>query len=292
LSARDFAILVFVCLTWATSNVVSKLVVGDWDVPPLFYAAVRFAVVVAVTLPWLRPAPRPFWRLLLVGLGMGAGNFALLFVGLQTASPSAAAVVIQVGVPITTLLSFVVLGERLGGRRLAGTALTLAGALAVMWNPGGLHLSAGLWFVAAAAAAGSLGAIVMKQMDGIEPLRFQAWVGFISLWPLLVGTFALEADPVARAAAAGWPFVAAVLFSALVVSLVAHTAYYRLIQRYDANLLSPLTLMTPLATIALGVAVTGDRVDARMAAGTLLALAGVLLIAREPKRPEASCSAG
>ena len=63
------------------------------------------------------------------------------------------------------------------------------------------------------------------------------------------------------------------------VSVVAHTAYYALIQRYEANLLAPLTLMTPLATIAFGVMLTGDRLDGRMIAGAALALLGVLVVA-------------
>lgn len=287
MSLRDFLILVAVCLAWALSNVLSKIVVDDWGVPPLAFAALRFAVVVIVTLPWLRPAPRPLGRILLVGLLMGGGNFALLFIGLQTASPSAAAIVIQIGVPITTLLSVLLLGERIAWRRGLGIALTLAGALTVIWNPDGLALSRGLWLVAAAAAAGSLGAVLMKQMDDIRPLQFQAWVGFASLWPLAVGSWWFERGQVASMIAAGWPFVAAIGFSALIVSVVAHTLYYGLIQRYEANLLAPLTLMTPLATIALGVMITGDRFDLRMAIGTALALAGVLIVAlrRSPVVP-------
>ena len=72
--------------------------------------------------------------------------------------------------------------------------------------------------------------------------------------------------------------------ASVVVSVVAHTAYYGLIQRHDANLISPLTLMTPLATILLGVLVTHDPFGWRMAAGTALALAGVLIIALRPNR--------
>lgn len=287
MSLRDFLILVAVCLAWALSNVLSKVVVDDWGVPPLAFAALRFAVVVVATLPWLRPAPRSLGRILLVGLLMGGGNFALLFIGLQTASPSAAAIVIQIGVPITTLLSVLLLGERIAWRRGLGIALTLAGALTVIWNPDGLALSRGLWFVAAAAAAGSLGAVLMKQMDDIRPLQFQAWVGFASLWPLAIGSWWFERGQAASMMAAGWPFVAAIGFSALIVSVVAHTLYYGLIQRYEANLLAPLTLMTPLATIALGVMITGDRFDLRMAIGTALALAGVLIVAlrRSPVMP-------
>jgi len=70
-----------------------------------------------------------------------------------------------------------------------------------------------------------------------------------------------------------------VVFSALVVSVVGHTAYYGLIQRYEANLIAPLTLMTPLMTIGLGVLITHDHFDLRMGIGAALALLGVLIIA-------------
>lgn len=276
---RDFLILTLVCLAWGYSNVLSRTVVGDWQVPPLFFAALRFAVVIAATLPWLLPMPRPRGRIVAIGFLMGAGNFALLFIGLQTATASAAAIVIQVGVPFTTLLSIVLLGERIHLRRGIGIALTLAGVVLVVWNPNGVHLSAGLWFVVGAAFAGSLGAVLMKQVDNVEPLRFQAWVGLVSFVPLALGSALLEQGQWARATAVGWPFVAALLFAALVVSVVAHTAYYALIQRYEANLLAPLTLMTPLAAIAFGVVLTGETLDGRMIAGAGLALIGVLVVA-------------
>lgn len=288
---RDFALLVLVCLLWGYSNVLSKIVVGTWAIPPLFFAAVRFAIVVVATLPWLLPMPRPRGRVALIGLLMGAGSFALMFIGFQTASPSAAAVVIQIGVPFTTLLSVVMLGERIHWRRGLGIALTLAGVVIVVWNPNGVALAAGLWFVVAAAFAGSLGAVLMKQVDEVAPLRFQAWVGAVSFVPLALASAVFEDGQWERAAAAGWPFVAALLFAALVVSVVAHTAYYGLIQRYEANLLAPLTLMTPLSTIAFGVMLTGDHIDARMLVGAGLALLGVLVVALRARPATATATA-
>lgn len=280
---RDFLILALICLVWGYSNVLSKIVIGHWGVPPLFFAAIRFAVVAAVTLPWLLPMPKPPARIIAIAILMGAGNFALLFLGLQTASPSAVAVVIQIGVPFTTLLSILMLGERIHWRRGVGIALTLAGVVLVVWKPEGMELSAGLWFIVAAAFAGSLGAVLMKRTDSVAPLRFQAWVGLISFAPLAVASALFETNQWESATAAGWGFVAALLFAALVVSVIGHSAYYWLIGKYEANLLAPLTLMTPLATIGFGVWLTDDHIDARMIIGAALAFIGVLIVALRTK---------
>lgn len=282
MSLRDFALLVLMCFVWATNTIVSKIVIAHWGVPPLFYAGARFMVVMLCTLPWLLPAPRPLWRLIVVCQLIGGANFALMFMGLQTASPSAASIVIQLGVPMTTVLSMVMLGEQVRWRRGIGMALTLAGAVTVMWRPEGMAMSVGLWLVAAAALAGSLGAVMMKQMEGVKPLQFQAWVGFTSALPLLGVSAVSEHGQWTAALAAGWPFLAAVLYSAIVISVIAHTTYYGLIQKYEATLISPLVLMTPLFTIILGVLVTHDHFDARMAIGAALALAGVLIVALRP----------
>ncbi|MET0295726.1 MAG: DMT family transporter [Phenylobacterium sp.] len=281
---RDFALLVAVCGLWAFNNIVSKLVVSDLGAPPLLYAALRFGVVAAITLPWLLPAPRPLWRVVVVALLMGGGNFAIFFVGLKSSTPSSAAVVLQLGVPMTTILSWLILGEKLHWRRGLGIALTFGGAMLVMWNPHGIALTTGLVYVAIAAFMGSLGAVMMKQVEGIKPLQFQAWVGFSSLVPLIALTLIFEPGGYKAALAGGWMLAAAIVFSAVVVSVVAHTAYYGLIQRHDANLISPLTLMTPLATILLGVLVTHDPFGVRMAIGTAMALIGVLIIALRPNQ--------
>lgn len=279
MTLRDFGLLTLVCLVWALNTVLSSLVIAHWGVPPLAYAFLRFVVVTAVTIRWLWPAPRPLWRLIIVALCMGGGNFSLFFIGLKTASASSVAVVSQLGVPITTLLSVAILSERIQPQRAFGILLSFLGALMVMWDPHGLRLSEGLLFVVAGCIAAAFGAVMMKQMTGVKPLTFQAWVGVTSLPVLLPGTLIFEQHQAAAMLQAGWPVLGAVIFSALIVSVLGHTAYFWLIQRYEANLLAPLTLMTPLFSIILGVLITHDHFDGRMALGTALALMGVLTIA-------------
>lgn len=278
MSPRDFALLLLVCLIWSAHTIISKIVVTGMEIPPLFYAAVRYALVAVAALPWLLPLPRPLGRTALVGLLMGGGGFAFFFMGIKTATPSSSAVVLQLGLPMTTLLSMAILGEIPDRKRWIGIILTFVGAVLVMWEPGGFALSGGLVFIAASAFVGSLAAVLMKQIRGVEPLQFQAWVGVASLPPLAMLTAGLEGGQFSKAFIAGWPFVAAVLFSAIVVSLVAHTIYYGLILKYPANLIAPLMVMNPLMTVTLGIAVTGDPFDARMTLGTTMALLGVMLV--------------
>ncbi len=279
MSLRDLGLLAGVCLLWALNTIFSKIAVTDLAIPPLFLGALRFGLVGLVVFPFLFPAPRPLWRLLVVGLAMGGGTFALAFIGLKTASPSAMAIVSQLGVPATTILSVLILGETIHWRRGLGIVLSLGGVVLVMWNPEDFSISTGLLLGAAGAIIGSFGAVTMKQMEGVKPLTFQAWVGVISFVPLMALSLIFEPEAPVRALAAGWPFVGIILFSALAVSVLGHTTYYFLIQRYEANLIAPLTLMMPLMTIALGVAITHDPFTLREAIGTTIALTGVLIIA-------------
>ncbi len=278
MKVRDLLLLLLVCLTWAVHTVVSKMVVSGMEIPPLFYAAVRYGLVCLMVLPWLLPLPKPLWRTALVGLLMGGGSFALFFTGMKTATPSGSAIVQQLGLPMMTLLSVLMLGETPDRKRWLGSALTFSGALLVMWDPNGVSFTGGLIFVAASAFLGSLASVMMKQVRGVRPLQFQAWAGLTSV--LLLGplTATLEDGQFQQAAAAGWPFLAAVLFSAVVVSLLTHTIYYGLLLRYPANLIAPMMVFNPLMTVALGIAVTHDPFDLRVGLGTVLALTGVLVV--------------
>ena len=282
--ARDFALLMLVCLIWATNFVVTKLALVHLDIPPLLFSSLRFVLVLLVALPWLLPWPRPRWRIALVGLMMGAGGFGLVSIGLMTATPSSAAVVTQLGVPITALLSVLMLWERIDWRRGLGIGLAFAGAVLVMYDPKGFVLSIGLVFVLASAFASAFGVVLMKKMHNVRPLQFQAWVGFASAIPLAFGSLALETNQLERAAHAGWPFLGALIYTAMFVSLLGHSLFFRLVMTYEANLISTLTLMCPLMAIGLGVVITGDSFDLRMIAGTVVVLAGVALILLAPKR--------
>jgi len=278
---RSFLLFAAICCVWALNMVVSRMVVDGLAVPPLIYAALRSAVGCAALLPWLRPIPAQLPKVLLVTFATSGGAFALLFAGLRTTSPSAASVIGLSGAPLTVLFAILVLGERVRWRRAVGIALTFAGVLVAVADPAGWSAGEGVLLVFASAVVGALGAVFLKQLP-LPALQLQAWATLASVAVLLPLSLLLEEAPVAASLAAGWELLAALLFSGLVVSVGAHTLYFRLLQQYDANLVAPLTLMTPVFTIAMGAAITGDPIGAPLLVGAAIAGIGVLVILVRP----------
>lgn len=102
--------MLFCNIVWALNVVVSKIAVSDLDTPPLFYALLRSIIVALALFPLLRPVPKELGKVMLIGLAISGGSFALLFMGLATASPSAAGVVSLSGAPMTVLFAILFLG--------------------------------------------------------------------------------------------------------------------------------------------------------------------------------------
>jgi hypothetical protein len=58
MKTRDFGLVLLVCLIWAANQIMSRLVVTNLGVPPIFYSLVRSIAIAALLLPMLRPFPR------------------------------------------------------------------------------------------------------------------------------------------------------------------------------------------------------------------------------------------
>jgi O-acetylserine/cysteine efflux transporter len=269
--------------------VITRWTVTVADVPPVFFAGVRLGLVGLVLAPFLFPAPRQIGLMFLIAMGMGAVQFGLLFLGLANASASAAAVIGQLGVPITTIFSMVFLGEQIGWRRGLGIVMSFAGVMIIAIDPMNFSLSLGLIFLILSAMASSGASILMKRIEPMSAMKLQGWVGSFSVIPLMAMSFATEGGQ-AEAVLSGDPLVyLSTAFAVLAVSVFGHGSFYRMIKRYDVTLISPLTLMTPVWGVALGIWLLGEPLTAKLIIGAIVALAGVGVIMVRPNRrfPEA-----
>ena len=281
LSAGDWSGAAGVVLIWGLNFVVMKIALRDFG--PMLLGALRF---IAASLPFIvfLPRPRLPWRFLAgYGLAQGLGQFGFLFLGLKLGMPAGmASVVMQTQAFFTILLAAPLLGERATRWQWAGLAVALAGLVVI----GSAHGSgptdmtlAGFVLTLAAALMWALSNLVARRAaarNRYDALPFIAWSSLFPILPFLALSAWLEGGPdvlaqrLAQAHAAGW---AAVVYLALLATLLAYTLWTRLLQRHAAARVTPFSLLVPVVgLVAAGVALAESPTPLQW-----LGTAGVLL---------------
>jgi len=283
------ALLLAICVIWAGNFVASAIAVDH--LPPLTVTALRFALVLALLAPFLRkPAAGQWLNLLAACWCMGAIHFGLVFAALaRSADVSSVAILMQVYVPLTTLLAVLILDERIGWRTISGIALSFSGVLVVGLDPVVLAQLDVLALILTSASFLALGTIFMRRVRGIDAMSFQAWNALLSL-PLLLAAAGLLEQPWTALATHGWdsPAWPAIAYSAIGASIIGHGTFYWLIQRHEINSVTPWLLLVPVLAVAFGVLLRGDQPGPRLITGGAMVIAGVLWVtlrARYRRRP-------
>ncbi|MFO7762415.1 MAG: DMT family transporter [Wenzhouxiangellaceae bacterium] len=286
--AHRFALL-FICLIWAGNFIASATAVDH--LPPVTVTALRFATVLVLLFPFLRrPQPGQWLNLLIACWCMGALHFGLVFMALErSADVSSVAILMQVYVPISTILAVLILGERIGWRTATGIAVAFGGVLVVGLDPVVLAQLDVLAMVLVSAFFLGLGTIFMRRVQGVGLFSFQAWNALLSLVPLAALALLIE-SPVAALAATPWssPAIPAIAYSAIGASIIGHGTFYWLIQRHEVNSVTPYLLLVPILAVVLSILLRGDEPGPRLLLGGAMVIGGVLWVtlrARYRKRP-------
>jgi O-acetylserine/cysteine efflux transporter len=283
IATRDLLLLLGITIVWGLNLVISKL--GLESLSPLLFTTLRFAITALVLAPFLRLYAGQMSAIVIAGLLSGAVCFALMFVGLALAENVASvAIAGQLGVPFTTLLSVALLGEVVHWRRWTGIALSFMGVLVMGLDPRVFQYWPSLAFVIGSAFVGALGLIAVKRLRAVDPLAMQGWFALLSLPFLAALTLALERPTLQTVQTAPLEAWGAVLFSALGASVIAHTGFYYLVQRYPVTSVAPLTVLSPVLSVAFGIWWLGDTLTARIALGGALTLIGVFIIVWRERR--------
>lgn len=294
-----YLLLLTICLIWAGNFIAAAFALGELE--PISFTVARYLLVLVLVFPLLRLPARDQWlRLLACCWTMGALHFALVFLALgRSEDVSSIALLMQVYVPMSTLLAIALLGERIGWRSAAGIALAFGGVLVMGLDPLVLSQLDVLALVLVSAFVLALGTILMRKLKGVGVLSFQAWNAALSLPPLMLLAWWLENPVAGIQAALGQPMIwLALTYSAVGASIIGHGSFYWLIQRHEINRITPYLLLVPVLAVLLGILVWGDRPGPRLLLGGALVLAGVLWITlrarfrrRVRERPPAAPSA-
>jgi len=275
---RDLSILMLICLVWGFNFVAGAK--GTQQFSPLMFMVLRFTLLLALTLPFLRLPPVSQWpRLAAAALSIGSVHFCFLFWALKRSSDvSSVAIVQQTYVPIAVLLAVVMLGESIGWRRSVAIGLAFLGVLVLGFDPHVLSQPDALVLALLSAFFQALGSIFLRGIVGVSAMNFQAWTAILSLPLLFTLSLVLEGGQIESIRTAQPLHWASVAFTAIGASVAGHGLFYYMAQRHPISTIMPYMLMMPVFAVMFGVLVWGDRPGWRLLVGGSLVLLGILII--------------
>jgi drug/metabolite transporter (DMT)-like permease len=262
--------------------------------PVFVLAGMRFAIAAVAMAPWLRrPASEVrldarTHRLLFLESFFGNFLFSLcMLFGIRQSSALAAGVIMAALPAVVALLSWAVLGERVGRRVAAGIACAIAGIALVSFArdaEGDLASGSlvGSALLLAAVTCEALYVVIGKKLSAsLGPKRISA---LINLWGLvLVAPFALwqlrDFSP-AFIPTSSW--VLLVVYS-LAASVATVWLWMTGLKHVPAAAAGIFTVFLPISAAAVGVLIYGEEFTRSQAAAFALALGGVVL-ATWPRR--------
>lgn len=266
-----------ICLVWGFTFVAGKA--GVEEMPPMLFTALRYSLLAILLFPFLKIVDGKMPQVMVITITMGSAHFALFYGGMSVAdNVSAIAVATQLGVPISTIMSIIFLNEQVGWRRWLGIGMSFGGVVVISFDPAIINERLGLIMVIGAAFIGSVGTIIMKQINDTGVYQMQAWIAMMSWPPLFAASLIFESGHVAALTQSSWMAWGGVVYTAVGASLVGHAGMYYLLQRYDVSVTAPLTLMAPVFGIMSGVIFWGDTLGIRFWIGGTVTLLGVLII--------------
>jgi O-acetylserine/cysteine efflux transporter len=283
MAPQHLLFLIVICTIWGFNFVAAKVGVGE--LPPLLFSGLRFAILLVVLIPFLKPAPGRMRDICIIALFNGALHFGLMFIGVALTAASVMAVIVQLNVPFATVLSIVFLGETVKWRRWAGIAMTVVGVTIVSFDPHVFDSLTGVLFGAAAALSGAIAAIYMRKLTNVGVFQLQSWTAVVTAPSLLLASLLFETGQLEAIGNASWIAWGCLLFTAFGASLIGHNGYYYLLQRYEVSLIAPLSLLSPILGVVFGIAVLGEPMTPRIGLGATVAFLGVAILAIRGRRP-------
>lgn len=286
---RATLMMIALCLIWSFQQVAIKLTAAD--AAPILQVALRSGA--AAVLVWLygRCVARDRWlrgRILPAALAVSvlfAAEFLLVAQGLVRTSAS------HVVVFLYTAPMFAALGlhlrlpdERLSRLQWSGLALAFLGIVLAFLVPsltgGGSHGMASwmlgdLLALAGGAAWGLTTVVVRVSRMSDAPATQTLFYQLSGAFAILLPASWLFGETHFHGTSALW---ASLAFQTLFVCFASFLIWFAMLRRYLAARLGVLSFMTPIFGVAWGVLLLDERPSAAFMAGTVLVMAGLVIV--------------
>ncbi|SDV50939.1 EamA family transporter [Chitinasiproducens palmae] len=284
MNRQDLGSALLVVLVWGMNFVVIK--VGLHGLPPMLLGALRFILAAVPAIFFVRRPAVP-WRLMLAyGLTAAFGQFAFLFWAMSVGMPAgAASVVLQAQAFFTIAFAALMLGERWRAQHVVGLLIAAVG-LALIAEGGGQDMNAvGFMLTLAAAASWAAGNICMKKIGRVDLLGLIVWSSLIPPLPFALASLVFEGpDRIGHALAnIEVSSLLALAYLAFAATLLGYSLWGRLLTRYPAAQVAPLSLLVPILGIASSSLLLHEHFARLQWLGAAFVLGGLLVNVYGPR---------
>jgi O-acetylserine/cysteine efflux transporter len=273
---KDMLLALVVVLAWGLNFIAIKL--GLHGIPPMLLGALRFFFA-AVPAVFFIKRPNVPWRwLILYGLTISFGQFALLFSAIYVGMPAGlASLVMQAQAFFTLLFAVLLLNERLRMQHLFGLLIAAAG-LAIIGMQGGHTMTiAGFLLTLCAALSWSAGNIVTKKIGKVDMLGLVVWGSLLPPLPFLAMSLWLESPQAIATALSNISMVSilSILYLAFIATLLGYSLWSRLLSRYPASHVAPFSLLVPVIGLSSASLLLGEQLTSAQMLGTVFVMVGL-----------------
>lgn len=275
---RHILLAVIVMAVWGTNFVVIH--VGLQQLPPLLFAALRFALALFPAVLFVKRPDVPWRNLIAYGGFIGVAQFGVMFVAMDgRITPALASLVVQTQVFFTMALAAWQTGERPRSFQYTALLITVLGLGLIVLHTDATTTPLGLTLVLVAALGWAGGNIVIRSTPGIDMLGFVVWASLFSVPPLVAMSLAVDGwpairDGLAQADAAAW---GAVAYQAIANTLFGYAVWGWLLSRYPVATIAPMSLLVPVFGLAASAVWLSEPLQPWKLEATALILAGLFI---------------
>ena len=291
LTPQEIAAIVAIVVVWGINNAAAE--VATAVMPPLLVGALRFAIAAVFLAPFVRPPfPNPKSLAVLVLCG-GPIHFGLIYYGFSlTEDLSPFAVSLQLWIPLTAVIAWLLLGERLPKAAILGLVIAFTGVVVMIADPRAFRDWDAILVGMAASVAWALTTVIARRTTKVPPLKMQGMLALFTA-PVLGAGAALFEPTAAASMRAASPLVwGSIVFAALISTVIATGLLFWLVQRREAGRVTPYLLTTPVVSILIGVGFLGDVLTLQIVAGAAMTIGGVAVVALAERGLRAGATRG
>jgi O-acetylserine/cysteine efflux transporter len=276
LKKLDILFGIIVGLSWGASFILIKF--GTGQIPPIFLAAVKFAFMACILLPFAKPQKLDLKAF--SGLSLANALYhGFLFVSASLKiDPISYILIVQASVPLSAIMSILLIGEKAYLQTMVGIAISFIGMAIVIGLPSTTSSNSAIICAFMAAFFLACFNLLCKKVGNYDSISMTAYSSIPTSIAMFMTSVVFEAPAVKSIVANLNAQLAFIMVFIIITSILALILWFHLLSTYPVNHVAPFSLLVPVFGTIFSTIFFEVYISVSMILGMLIALAGMACI--------------